>query len=72
HSYKLVLIGLLLFWSTIAYLGSFFGRDGFNYLYIIPHNKGITTEHFWQAGVDWILNTFFFGLKAFSDFLIIN
>ena len=72
HSYKLVLIGLLLVWSAVAYLGSFFTKDGFNYLYIIPHNKGITTEHLWQAGVDWILDTFFFGLKAFSDFLIIN
>ncbi len=72
HRYKLVLIGLLLICSSVAYVGGFFFKEEFNYLYIVPHNKGITTEHFWQAGVDWILDTFFFSLKAFSDFLIIN
>ena len=72
HWYKILLVGLLFVWSVVAYIGGFFFKEGFNYLYIIPHNKGITTEHFWQAGVDWILDTFFFSLKAFSDFLIIN
>ncbi len=55
---------------VLAYLGTFFFRDGFNYLYMIPHNKGFTTEQFWQAGVDWIWDTFFFSLKAFNVFLI--
>ena len=40
---------------VLAWIGSFIFRDGFNYLYLIPHNKGITTQDFWQAGVDWTL-----------------
>ena len=72
HWYKIIILTLLLSCSFIAYLGQVFFQDGYNYLYLIPHNKGITTEHFWQAGVDWIIDTFFFTLKSFSDFLIIN
>ncbi len=56
----------------LAYVGTFFFKEGFNYLYIVPHNKGITTEPFWQAGIDWIWDTFFFTLKAFNVFLITN
>ena len=36
----------------------------------MPHNEGFTTEQFWQAGVDWIWDAFFFSLKAFNVFLI--
>ena len=56
----------------LAYVGTFFFKEGFNYLYIVPHNKGITTEPFWQAGIDWVWDTFFFTLKAFNVFLITN
>jgi len=72
NRFKLVFLIVLLFGFLLAYLGTFFFKEGFNYLYIIPHNKGITTEHFWQAGVDWIWDTFFFTLKAFNEFLIIK
>ncbi len=51
-------------------IGSFFFEDGFNYLYIVPHNKGLTTAPFWQAGVDWVWDTFFYTLKAFNEWLI--
>ncbi len=70
HWYKFLLFSFLIFWSVVAYIAGFFFHEGFNYLYIIPHNKGITTEHIWQGGVDWIIDTFFFSLKAFSEFLI--
>ena len=56
----------------LAYLGTFFFIEGFNYLYIIPHNKGFTTENFWQAGVDWIWDTFFYTLKGFNEWLIVE
>ena len=55
-----------------AYIGSLIFREGFNYLYLIPQNKGITTEPFWQAGVDWVWDTFFYSLKAFNEWLIIE
>ena len=72
NKYKLVFLAVLLFGFLLAYLGTFIFKEGFNYFYIIPHNKGITTENFWQAGVDWIWDTFFFTLKAFNEFLIIK
>ena len=54
----------------LAWIGSFIFREEFNYLYLIPHNKGITTQDFWQAGVDWIWDTFFYALKAFNEWFI--
>ncbi len=72
NKYKFLLLAMLVFCSIIAYLGTYFFEEGYNYLYLIPHNKGITTENFWQSGVDWIIDTFFFSLKVFNEFLILN
>jgi glycine betaine/proline transport system permease protein len=60
-----VLIGIIL-----AFVGSFFFKEGFNYLYEIPHNKGISTADFWNKGVDWVWDTFFQTLKIFNTWLI--
>ncbi|MDA9676805.1 ABC transporter permease subunit, partial [bacterium] len=60
-----VLIGIIL-----TYVGSFFFKEGFNYLYEVPHNKGISTADFWNKGVDWIWDTFFQTLKIFNTWLI--
>jgi glycine betaine/proline transport system permease protein len=55
-----------------AYIGTFIFPEGINYLYLIPHNKGISTAVFWQSGVDWIWDTFFFSLKAFNEWLTVE
>jgi len=60
-----VLIGIIL-----SYVGSFYLKDGYNYLYEVPHNKGISTADFWNKGVDWIWDTFFQTLKVFNTWLI--
>ena len=70
HKFSLLSLVILLAGSLLAYIGTFLFEEGFNYLYIVPHNKGITFENFWQAGVDWIWDTFFFSLKVFNVFLI--
>ena len=62
-----VLIGIIL-----AYAGSFYFKEGFNYLFEIPHNKGISTADFWNRGVDWIWDTFFYTLKIFNTWLIVD
>jgi len=62
-----VLIGVIL-----ASAGSFYFKEGFNYLYEIPHNKGISTADFWNKGVDWIWDTFFQTLKIFNTWLIVD
>ena len=57
---------------VLSFIGSLIFKDGFNYLHLIPHNKGITTQDFWQSGVDWIWDTFFYSLKGFNEWLIID
>jgi glycine betaine/proline transport system permease protein len=70
HKFSLLFLVVLVVGTILAYAGTFFFKEGPNYLYLIPHNKGITTEQFWQAGVDWIWDTFFYVLKGFNEWLI--
>ena len=70
HKYSLLFLVIFVLGTVLAYVGTFFFREGFNYLYIVPHNKGITTENFWQTGVDWLWDTFFYTLTGFKVFLI--
>ena len=70
HKYSLLFLVIFIAGTVLAYIGTFFFREGFNYLYIVPHNKGITTENFWQTGVDWLWDTFFYTLTGFKIFLI--
>jgi glycine betaine/proline transport system permease protein len=70
HKFALLFLIVLLAGSALAYIGTFFFEEKFNYLYVVPHNKGITTAPFWQAAVDWIWDTFFYSLKSFNEFLI--
>lgn len=72
HKYSLAFAIVFAVGVVIAWLGSFIFKEGFNYLYLIPHNKGITTEAFWQAGVDWLWDTFFYTLKGFNEWLIVG
>ena len=72
HKYSLLFLIIFLVGTALAYIGTFLFEEGFNYLYIVPHNKGITTAPFWQAAVDWIWDTFFYSLKSFNVFLITN
>ncbi len=70
HKYSLLALGVFVAGCILAFIGSLVFREDFNYLYIVPHNKGITTAPFWQTGVDWIWDTFFYSLKSFNEFLI--
>ena len=70
YKYFLIFIVVLVLGSLLALIGNHIFKDGFNYFYIVPHNKGITFENFFQAGVDWIWDTFFYTLKIFNEFFI--
>lgn len=72
HKYFLWFLVVFAVGVVLAIIGSFIFKEGFNYLYLIPHNKGFTTEAFWQAGVDWIWDTFFYSLKAFNEWFIVE
>ena len=66
HKNGLFFAGTVLVGLILAYIGSFYFKEGYNYLYEIPHNKGISTADFWNKGVDWIWDTFFHTLKIFK------
>jgi glycine betaine/proline transport system permease protein len=70
HKFSLLFLAVFTACTLLAYVGTFLFKEGLNYLYLIPHNKGLTTEQFWQAGVDWIWETFFYTLKGFNEWLI--
>jgi glycine betaine/proline transport system permease protein len=72
--HKFLIVGGVIFLvgSLLAFAGRLLFAEDFNYLYIVPHNKGITTAPFWQAAVDWIWDTFFYSLKSFNEFLIVK
>ena len=70
HKYAVSFAVILVVGSLLAILGTFLFKDGINYLYMIPHNKGYTSQLFWQSGVDWIWDTFFFSLQGFNTWLI--
>jgi len=72
HRYSLLFAVVFVIGVLLAWVGAYIFREGFNYLYLIPHNKGLTTQDFWQAGVDWIWDTFFYSLKAFNEWFIVD
>jgi glycine betaine/proline transport system permease protein len=72
HKNTLFFAGAVLVALIFAYAGSFYFKEGFNYLYEVPHNKGISTADFWNKGVDWIWDTFFYTLKIFNTWLIVD
>ena len=51
HKFSLLFLAVFIAGTTLAYVGTFLFKEGPNYLYLIPHNKGFTTELFWQAEV---------------------
>jgi len=72
HKYGLFFVGAVIVGLILASVGSLIFKQGFNYLYEVPHNKGISTEAFWNAGVDWVWDTFFYPLKIFNTWLIVE
>jgi len=72
YKYPLMFGVVFILGIIFAYIGTFIFPEGINYLYLIPHNKGISTAVFWQSGVDWIWDTFFFSLKAFNEWLTVE
>ena len=72
HKYSLVFAALFVIALGLAYVGQFIFPEGFNYLYIVPQNKGLSIAIYLQSGVDWIWDTYFFSLKVFNEWLIIS
>lgn len=72
HRHSLLFLLCFALGTFLAYLGSLIFKEGANYLYLIPHKGGITTAEFWQHAVDWVWDTFFYTLKGFNEWLIVE
>lgn len=72
HRYGLIFLLIFAICIILAVLGGLIFKDGINYFYLIPHNKGITTEQIWQSGVDWMVENWYAGLQGFNRGLIVN
>jgi glycine betaine/proline transport system permease protein len=72
HKYSLIMLAILVGGVILASIGSVIFKDGINYFYLIPHNQGLTTENFWQSGVDWMVDNWYAGLQSFNTGLIVN
>jgi glycine betaine/proline transport system permease protein len=72
NKYLYIFGGVIVAGYLFSFIGSFLFKEGFNYFFIVPHNKGISTEAFWNAGVDWVLANFFDTLKIFNTWLIVD
>jgi glycine betaine/proline transport system permease protein len=72
NKYLYIFVGIVVVGYIFSFLGTFLFKEGFNYFFIVPHNKGISTEAFWNAGVDWVLANFFDTLKIFNTWLIVD
>ena len=72
HKYSLIFAALFVVALGLAYVGQFIFPEGFNYLYIVPQNKGLSIAIYLQSGVDWIWDTYFFSLKIFNEWLILS
>ena len=72
NKHGLLFLAVFAICVVLAFVGSATFKGGINYFYLIPHNKGITTEWFWQAGVDWMVENWYAGLQGFNRALIVN
>lgn len=70
HRHGLIFAGIFAVGIFLAFAGRFIFGEGINYFYLIPHNEGITTEDFWQSGVDWMVENWYQGLQGFNRWLI--
>ena len=71
----LLFVAVFLAALLFAWFGNWVFADsakGINYFYLIPHNKGITTEPFWQAGVDYMVSNWRADIKIFNTWLLVE
>ncbi len=71
HKYGLIFVAFFAVSIVLAMLGGFIFKGGTNFFYLIPHNRGLTTDWFWQGGVDWMVDNWYAGLQGFNRGLII-
>ena len=72
HRNKFILLGIFVGGVLLAFIGRYIFGDGINYFFIIETNKGISTEKVLDAGIDWIVTTWFKPLEAFKAWIFVD
>jgi len=66
HRNKFILLAILVGGIALAFVGKLIFKGDINYFFLIPTNKGITTDWFWQSGVDWMVTNWYTPLNSFK------
>ena len=72
NRFSLIFAAIFIGGILLIPVGKLLFSDGVNYFYLIPPSAGITTESFWQSGVDWMVSNWYQGLQGFNRGLIVN
>lgn len=70
--FSLIFVAIFVGGILLVPVGNLLFSDGVNYFYLIPQSAGITTESFWQSGVDWMVINWYQGLQGFNRGLIVH
>ena len=66
HRNKFILVGILVAGVVLALIGRLIFDEGYNYLFLVPHGKGLTIGPFLQSGVDWMVTNWYSSLESFK------
>ena len=72
HRNKFILLAILVVGVVLALIGRSVFDGGINYFFIIDTNKGLTTENFLDAGIDWMVTAWFQPLEAFKAWVFVD
>ena len=72
HRNKFILVAIVAAGVVLALIGRSVFDGGINYFFIIDTNKGLTTEAFLDAGIDWMVTTWFQPLEAFKAWVFVD
>ena len=72
HRNKFILVAIVAAGVVLALIGRSVFDGGINYFFIIDTNKGLTTEAFLDAGIDWMVTAWFQPLEAFKAWVFVD
>ena len=72
HRNKFILLAILVTGLLLAFIGRYIFGDGINYFFIIDTNKGLSTEKYLDAGIDWIVTAWFKPLESFKAWVFVD
>lgn len=72
HRNKFILLAIFIAGVFLAFIGRYIFGDGINYFFIIDANKGLSTEKYLDAGINWIVTAWFEPLEVFKTWVFVD